>query len=223
MTICPKCARSLELLSEQSPPATCPHCHARLRGTASSEWADVARVTNLAEAGFLSDELHGLDIEARVYQCDDFSEMRGGWSTTYLIRVPAGAAQQAASHIRTYAADAAAEDELAAREVRFTREAGPIDPAYWRPVAVVVLAGVASFVLGRQTALPEAHRRLHSDSLATAVDQVGQPFYTEASPGRPRYRLSLDKPNRVWNLDLDFNGDGVYDTRRQLESSAAVW
>src|SRR6185436_4983392 len=102
-----------------------------------------------------------------------------------LIRVPQELAQDAAGHIRCYVADAAAED-AADRGVRYTSEAGPIDPTLWRPVAMVVLAGVASFVLGRQTALPDAHRRPQRDSLAAAVDEIGRPLVTESSPGQPR-------------------------------------
>jgi hypothetical protein len=224
MFVCPQCAKSFEVSPEQKAPYVCPSCEARQRPQAATAWIDVARVTNLAEAGFLSDELSGLDIEARVYQSDEFSELAGGrWSTTYLIRVPSEAAQEAAARIRCCVADMAADEDADRDAVRFTSEAGPIDPAYWRPVAIVVLAGVASFVLGRQTAMPEAHRRPQRDSLAAAVDGIGRPLVSESSPGQPRYRLTHDRPRQVWYLDLDRDGDGTYDSRRQFESSGASW
>jgi hypothetical protein len=90
-------------------------------------------------------------------------------------------------------------------------------------VTVVVLAGVASFVLGRQTAMPEIQRRESRDSLATAVEAIGRPLVSESSPGQPGHRLSYDRPHHIWYLDIDRNGDGAYDARRQFHTSGAAW
>jgi hypothetical protein len=196
--VCPKCGRTLS--------AT----HA----SASFTWVDVARVSNLAEAGFLSDELIGFNIDARVHQAEDFSELHGGWKTHYLIRVPAEFAQQAATRIRSHAAESAAEAE--AEGGNDFAEFSPSDPANWRPIVLVVLAGVASFVLGRQTAVPPVEPLPAPDSLAAAVGAVGRPFVTDAGNGSPRHRLLFDRPRRIWQLDIDANGDGVFDSRRQF-------
>lgn len=222
MFVCPKCASSFDILPSQTAPYTCPVCAARLRPQPASNWVDVARLTSLAEAGFLSDELNGLDIDALVHQTDEFCETSGGWATSYLIRVPADMAQEAAARIRCHVAEAA-EDDSPPSAFGFTTEAGPIDPAYWRPVAVVVLAGVASFVLGRQTAMPEAQRRSQRDSLSAAVDSIGRPLVSESSPGQARHRLSYDRSRQAWHLDIDRNGDGSYDARRQFHTSGAAW
>jgi hypothetical protein len=222
MFVCPDCANAMEQEPGQAKPETCTCCGARLRPQATHAWVDVARVTNLAEAGFLCDELTGLDIDARVYQSDDYSERGGGWTTTYLIRVPSDVAQHAAAQIRAHVAEAAAEEELNACQFGYAGEIGPMDPTYWRPVAVVVLAGVASFVLGRQTALPEGPRRPTRDSLATAVDAIGQPLLTQPVPGQPRYQLSFDRSRQAWQLDTDRNGDGIFEAHRQFQTSGAA-
>jgi hypothetical protein len=191
--------------------------------TASGEaWVNVARVANLAEAGYLSDELAGLDIEARVFQSDDFSELHGGWKTSYLIRVPTAAAQQAAATIRQHVAEAAAEADAADENFEFSSDGAAIDPNYWRPVAVIVLAGVASFVLGRETAAPERDRLPPGESLAAAVDAIGRPLVTESPPGAPRHRLSYNRPRQMWFLETDLNGDGVIDVRRKFNHSSAA-
>jgi hypothetical protein len=200
---CPKCGRALA----SAPTAP------------SFAWVDVARVSNLAEAGFLSDELIGFDIDARVHQAEDFSELHGGWKTHYLIRVPAEFAQQAATQIRSHVAESAAEAE--AESFDDNSEPGPIDPAYWRPVVLVVLAGVTSFVLGRQTAVPPIEPPPAPDSLAAAVGAVNRPLMTEPAAGGPRHRLSFDRPRRIWRLDIDANGDGVFDSQQQFSPTGA--
>ena len=68
----------------------------------SRRWIDVARVANLAEAGFIVDELIGLGFQARVHQVDEFSAATDRWSAQYLIRAPEEYAPAAAEHLRQY-------------------------------------------------------------------------------------------------------------------------
>jgi hypothetical protein len=51
-------------------------------------WVIVARVANLAEAGFLVDELSGEGVSARIYQSEDFNALTDRWSVSYLINRP---------------------------------------------------------------------------------------------------------------------------------------
>src|SRR5262245_58413723 len=122
-------------------------------------WTDVARVTNLAEAGFLTDELVGRDMDAQIFQMEEFSAVTDRWATMYFIRVPSEQAPTAAAWIRQQLAeDLAADTEGESGEFRFStmEEAG--EPVFWRPVALVVLAGVASFVLGQHFSDQPARR-----------------------------------------------------------------
>jgi hypothetical protein len=223
MDTCPQCAHPTGSWADKSGPTICPACGTSLRPGTRSTWVDVARVTNLAEAGFLSDELNGIDIEARVHQAEDFSELSGGLTTNYLIRVPAEAAHEAASKIRAYTSEEAADGDAASTQFGFTAEPTAVDPVYWRPVAVIMLAGVASFVLGRQSAMPQPDRRISKDSLAAAVDAIGEPLVTESAADRPRHALTYDRRRQTWYLDTDSNGDGMFDTRRQFHTSGATW
>ena len=61
---------------------------------------NVARVANLAEAGFLTDELVGLGIEARIHQLEDFNALNDRWTSLYLIQVPSENAEEAAAQIQ---------------------------------------------------------------------------------------------------------------------------
>jgi hypothetical protein len=111
---------------------------------------------------------------------------------------------------------------IAAGSSERTVAAGPIDPNYWRPVAIIVLAGVASFVLGRQSAMPPAEPPPPGDFLAAAVNSIGQPLVTESIPGKPRHRLTYNRPHQKWYLDSDRDGDGTFDVRREFPTSGAT-
>ena len=177
MNICSQCASPFELIHPDSNHSRCPFCGAKQCRTESAPWVDVARVTSLAEAGFLSDELIGLDIEAQIYQLEEFdaSAHRGG--TAYLIRVPKSRAQDAAARIREHLAeDMAGSDGTGG--FSFSSATAAIDPAYWRPVALMVLAGVASFTLGQQFPEQRAKNRAPEKALPTAVEGIGRPLLT---------------------------------------------
>jgi hypothetical protein len=200
----------------------CPYCGEELHRDTNDRWTDVARVTNLAEAGFLTDELNGLGIEAQIYQLEEFSAITDRWATVYLIRVPGNLAYQAAAQIRSHLAEEADEAEAGALGFRFSADGQTVDPLFWRPVALVVLAGVASFLLGQRFSEQNAeHRPPRGGALPVAVGAIGRPFITEPTPGEPQYRLSLDRRRQVWYLDADRDGDGAFDTRHQFHAHAA--
>jgi len=189
-------------------------------------WIGVARIRNLAEAGFLTDELVGLGIDARIHQLDEFSALTDRWASLYLIRVPAANAQDAAARIRKYLAEESHEPESDASSFRFSTHDQPMDPLLWRPVALVVLAGVASFVLGQRFSdhkeVP-ADRRPPRNSLATAMEAIGRPLVTQPEVGESRHRLSFDRRHETWFLESDRDGDGQYDTRQAFHASGAAW
>jgi hypothetical protein len=94
---------------------------------------------------------------------------------------------------------------------------------FWRPVALIVLTGVASFVLGQRLSGHNPNRRVPSHSLPSAIEEIGRPFMTEPVAGGPRHRLSFDSRRQVWLLDTDRDNDGHYDTRDQFHPSGAAW
>ena len=223
MHVCPHCANTLEFAPFQDARRVCPYCGADTSHDSAPQWLDVARVTNLAEAGFLTDELVGLGIDARIYQLEEFSALTDRWATAYLIRVPSESAHKAAAHIRQHLADEGAEAEAPAMGFRFSADSPTIDPLFWRPVALVVLAGVASFVLGQRFSEQNVERQPPRGSLETAVGTIGRPLATEPEPGRPRFRLSLDDRRETWYLEADRDSDGHYESRQQFQASGAAW
>jgi hypothetical protein len=197
-----------------------------MRQADEDKWTNVARVANLAEAGFLADELVGLGIEAQIHQTQDFSALTDRWSTTYLIRVRPESARDAAARIREYLAQDAADLDDESASFRLMSGDHPIEQFLWRPVALVILAGVSSFVLGQRFSGPQdanAERRPERNELASAMAAIDRPFITESAGGQPSHRLRFDRRLQSWLLDTDRDGDGRYDSRQAFHASGVRW
>jgi hypothetical protein len=217
---CPECSRPTDELGSRRRD-TCPHCGAPLVRDDGARWVNVARVTNLAEAGFLVDELSGEGIEARIYQSEDFNALTDRWLVSYLIQSPPEAAQAAAAQIRQQLMEIESHQQPGAAE-HWPEARPPLDPLAWRPIALVVLAGMASFVLGQRLAV-ERDAKPTRNSLSGAVSAIGRPLVTEPAAGLPRHRLDYHWRDEAWYLDTDADGDGRYETRQRFHASGARW
>jgi hypothetical protein len=189
-------------------------------------WIDVARVTNLAEAGFLTDELVGHGVDAQIHQMQEFSALTDCWASSYLIRVPAAAARDAAARIRQYLVDDGDDGNAADSIAVGFRLIGDhtFDPSLWRPFVLVVLAGVSSFVLGQRLSDRQdqkAPRRPPRDSLSSVMESIDRPFVIESAAGQAGHRLQFDRRRQTWILDTDRDGDGSYDSRQAFHASGA--
>ena len=104
--VCPNCATSYRCDSvKRHSRRTCPNCGEAIKEQDPVPWTNVARVANLAEAGFLTDELVGLGIDARIHQLDDFNALSDRWTSLYLIQVPSENAEEAAAQIQRHRDD----------------------------------------------------------------------------------------------------------------------
>lgn len=198
----------------------CPHCGTSLVRDESQRWINVARVTNLAEAGYLVDELLGGGIDARIFQSEDFSALTDRWQVSYLIQSPPEDAQAAADYVRRHLAEMEAYPEPNATDP-WPEYRPALDPYMWRPVALVVLAGVASFVLGQRFAA-DRDSRPPRNSLSRAVSAIGKPLVTEPAPGEPRHRLYYHWRDQAWYLDTDADADGQFETQQRFSAAGAA-
>ena len=98
-----------------------------------------------------------------------------------------------------------------------------MDPLFWRPVALIVLTSIASFVIGQQLSGKNGGRPLASNSLTSTANQIGRPFVTEPVAGKPRYRLSFDSRQQAWLLETDRANDGHYDARQRFHATGVAW
>jgi hypothetical protein len=217
---CPECDRPTDT-SDVRRVSACPHCGAPLQHDEPARWINVARVTNLAEAGFLVDELSVEGIDARIYQSEDFSALTDRWLVSYLIQSPPDDAPLAADHIRRHLAEMEAYPEPAATG-GWPDERPAFDPLVWRPVALVVLAGMASFVLGQRFAA-DRDSKPPRNSLPGAISAIGRPLVTEPAAGHPRHRLYYHWRDEAWYLDTDADGDGRFEARQRFHAAGARW
>lgn len=220
--LCPECARPTKERSLRGSRSVCPHCGSPLERDQPARWINVARVANLAEAGFLVDELSGEGIEARIYQSEDFSALTDRWQVSYLIQSPPSAAPSAAAHIRRHLAEMESYSDPASGG-EWDNERPTADPLLWRPVALVVLAGVASFVLGQRFGADRDPPKPPRNSLSSAISAIGRPLMTEPAPGQPRHRLYYHWRDQAWYLDTDADSDGRFEGRQRFHAAGARW
>lgn len=222
---CPECARPTDDDGgRRRSPQACPHCGASLANEEANRWVNVARVTNLAEAGFLVDELAGEAIVARIYQSEDFSALTDRWLVSYLIQSPPQDAPAAAARIRRHLAEIESYQEPTGANVGLWNDDRPaFDPVLWRPMAIVILAGVASFILGQRFAADRDPPRPQRNSLSGAVTAIGRPLVTEPAPGLPRHRLYYHRREQAWYLETDANTDGKFEARQRFHAAGSRW
>jgi hypothetical protein len=188
-----------------------------------NRWLDVARVANLAEAGFIVDELIGLGFQARVHQFDEFSAALDRWSAQYLIQVPIEIAEAVADHIRQYLAEEPRAPRTTFEMFRESVTAVPRErTSTLRPVLIVMLVGVASFILGHQYSEQAAPSPRRSTDLSTEIANLDLPFISESLANQPTYRLSFDQRRHCWTLGEDRDHDGVYESNRQFTAAGAA-
>jgi len=220
MHYCEQCARSVEPVEPNRSSQICPRCGAALKQVEPDGWINVARLTSLAEAGFLTDELVSEGQEARVYAAESFSVLSDRWTPSYLIQVPSDSVHEAAEVIRRRLE----EDQFLDQGLADEFDEGRPDPVHWRPVALVLVAGAMCFVLGQQFARQmDQPGPLPRNSLPATVDAIGQPLFTEPAPGQPRYRLTYQRRGQIWYLDTDADGDGRYEGRQKFQASRENW
>src|SRR3954470_17541571 len=145
-TVCPNCATSYEAAPPNGSRQTCPNCGGTTKGQDPIPWTNVARVANLAEAGFLTDELIGQGIEARIHQLDDFNALNDRWTSLYLIQVPSESAGEAAGQIERHRNDDLRNQEDDQSQL-LSRSTQIMDPRFWRPIALLIVTSTASFII----------------------------------------------------------------------------
>jgi predicted RNA-binding Zn-ribbon protein involved in translation (DUF1610 family) len=220
--LCRHCSTSIELAGRSAFRQTCPNCGGTIERQDPISWINVARIANLAEAGFLTDELIGLGIAARIHQLEDFNALNDRWTALYLIQVSVENADAAAAQIQSHHDDDV-HNRAQSQSPPSLLSSRMMDPLFWRPVALIVLTGIASFVIGQRLSVQNGARSSESNSLPSAANQIGRPFVTEPVAGQPRYRLSFDSPRQAWSLEIDRDNDGRYDGRRQFHATGAAW
>ncbi len=199
--------------SDPFPPEARPDVHG---GDLELNWQPIARVRNLAEAGFLADLLAADDIDSLVRETQDFDAVHAIWRQWFTVYVNE-VAQSRAVEIARQEAEAAHADLACAAD-----EDWPNDslPRPWKSASLIVLAATLGW-LGATThisrhGVDEARR---DDVLWRMLMDCDSPLVSDHPPGERRMRLTPRPPDvLIWELDAD--GDGRFDKRRELHRPA---
>ncbi len=218
MPTCPACNGFISHVAFAD--GDCPHCQAveQTSQVASHEdWQSAAKVANLAEAGYLVSRLAGEGIDARLVETETFSAMNGNWQATYVLQVPVARLATAGEILRREAEE-------------FEREQPDYDPlgqriddesvhlVFWRPVALMAVAGLATLWLGQRVADPRPRiaPNRNAAALGSAIEAVGKPFVVTTDAGRVRHRLRYRSATHTWYFESDTDGDGRIDRQQRF-------
>jgi len=186
----------------------CAYCQTDLRPSEQIKWVSIARLTNLAEAGYFADLLDDSGVPVNVRQHDRFSAVDGTWACDYFLQVPEGEAERAGALLQKDLANGPEED------YDQTAAADPLPPV-WKPVAAMLVAGGlvywASHGMGRERPAPRTPTKLWQ----VLGGKLDRPLTTTREPGRSTFRLRVDGARSIIYLDEDRDGDGLID--RQYE------
>ena len=215
MLICHHCRHEFEPLGV-APTAICPECRSEVRVTAGPAWVSVVRTSNLAEAGYLADELENGGFRTQIKQHDSFSALDGSWTGFFLIQVPAEEAQQSADQLRSYLAEPELTSPLSVAQDYDATDRGPI---VLRPLAMMLVAGVAILFIGQKMReLRARHDPQTRPRLLTVLEKIDRPFVSVNPRHAPnRFRLLFSRPAEAWQLQEDVDGDGHYDRHWQFQ------
>lgn len=214
MPICPHCHQSLHHFDLRGEDKVCPQCDQSTL-ISPAPWRDAARVTSLAEGGYLASRLDGEGIATRLVESSSFSAVDGMWRSAYLLQVHPDDFARAQPLLVKEAAEAELEEpDLHPAGEPFEEES--VQLVIWRPVALMALAGIATLWIGaRQFAeRPPAGPHRSSEELAEVVGSIGKPFVVVDQGGRAEHRLWYQRAERTWYLQSDTDGDGRMDTLR---------
>jgi hypothetical protein len=235
MTRCPHCRQEIELSAGGS---------ADLVEFPDQDWVPVARLADAAEAAYFCDVLEQRDIAAFLVPSDQINALDGGWSTSYVIKVPANARQRATDVLREEVAEtddagslrsdafesggrpSSARTANAGRSPAARSPVGDADatfagesmlPGLWKGGLVVGLLASGLAVMGLRgcdvrpgIADPTP---ASENPLCRALGET--PGALVSTQGR---RLSYDATDDRFVLEEDFDGDGIYDRRREFLS-----
>lgn len=222
MDVCPQCDSSIDAGGLLDTGDSRPACGRVVSNTDAMQWINVASVANLAEAGFICDELVGLGIDARVHHWEDFDAASHRQSSKYLIRVPAKFASEAAKHVRQYLSEETVGQPTLLDRLRFVAGGADGEAMSWRPIVLVVLAGVAGFTLGQRISQDRGDRRLPLNSLSSTIGEIGRPFIAEPAANQPQYRLSFNRQQQAWTLGIDQDNDGHFESAEYFRATGTA-
>lgn len=209
MMLCCRCGVKLEGRAQGQ---LCRKCELSGCEREASSWAAIARLSNLAEAGYFADWLEGEGITARVFHRHSFTAVDDVWNTTYELHVPSADAERAVVILRETLTEDADDEEAAGGERNFERRSSGLRAG--SPLLWILVAGSLAYVLGRTGGAPHVQRE--SQTRLWQVVAESPPLFSEPRAGQPRRCLRYDPQAREIVLLVDLDVDGQWDLQRRF-------
>jgi len=174
----------------------CPNCNHLLHTAESADadstcrdWQSIARISTIAEAGYLAHSLQSQGLAARVVESPSFNAAGGARSQGYVLQVDPFARDEALAFLEAEALEANSEGDFE----RDPRSCSSSIPAGYRIVGLLALASFAGFWMGgpRQPLAVDTPR-VPARELADRIDSVGRPLETVDPMTGNQHRIQYD-------------------------------
>ncbi len=224
MAYCRNCGCSV---TDERPHALCQQCEASsLTVTEADDWVPIARMANLAEAGFLCELLDSRGLPARLDQLNDFSAVDGTWQTRFILKVPSDFRARATDLLRDEVATFHAEDKSDDVSAEMGASASPEMPrpqllSIIGPLLLLAMVAMSSYAAGRAVGRPMPGPAISSD-LWGALRETTQPLISVSPDGKLQRQLQFDRDEGTLILEDDRDGDGRFDRRRVFREDSVV-
>lgn len=211
---CPEC--KLSLPASDQVPETCTRCGADLSALHEvQDWMPVARVANLAEAGFMADYLAAREIESDITQENEFNAAAGAWQSLFIVRVIQSEAKSAHAILTTgeYSEEESLPnegwDDLPTRDgASFSAQ------AFKLMLLLLIVAGVSYFVVNFQRNKPQQDEPESFQQFLTR--QPGPWIHHDESGVRSELYYNASRDHLILKQDLD--GDKVPEYQRTFQT-----
>ena len=210
---CPECKL---VLPEKDPvPAYCSGCGMKLQGV--QDWVPIARMANLAEAGYMADYLSQQEIATDIAQENNFNAAAGAWLSSFIVRVSQADAESTRRLLTT--GEYGEEDQLADDWQRMAGSGAGVFP--WATIKwllfVLLAVGLAYLAIDRQRQQPGQGQEGEADSFEEFMNQQPGPWVHHDHHG-VRSELYFNSEQKSMMLEQDRDGDGVSDYYRTFQT-----
>jgi hypothetical protein len=192
MPVCPQCQQPVESVQSES----------------SLEWSNVARLANVAEAGYLASSLQAEGIAARVVELPSYSAAGGAWTNGFVLQVDSQSREAAIEWLSREADEMASEEPWCGPR----GESSLASSMAIRLAGLVALAGFAGYWAGTHS--HDSPPTQQATRLASELRALSVPLVALDARGEVVERLSYSAQRDALVWEQNRNGEGRFERVR---------